>query len=50
MDYVNDGMWDCENGEDEGESGDESSDMFADCEEEDGKEICYQTLDLKLEI
>ena len=23
--------------------------MFADCEEEDGKEICYQTIDLKLE-
>jgi len=45
MDYVNNGVWDCETGEDEGES-DEG--IFSDCEEnEEEKEArCYENVEV----
>ena len=51
MDYVNDGIWHCENGEDEGEAEEGNGDPFSVCDEnEEAKEAtCYETIDIKLE-
>jgi len=52
MDNVNDEIWHCENGEDEGESRDDgSNDPFSVCDEneEEKTAYCYETIEHKLE-
>ena len=52
MDYVNDGYWHCEDGEDEGESeGGDGDEPFSVCDEKEEEKAayCYETIEHKLE-